>query len=326
MDEAGFFLDKVSYQASLVYPGGQVISQSPVAGTLKPAGTAIALLVSSGASPVNVPDIVGMQLAEARVVLNQQGLRLGQVAFQDMEDIPVGEVMSQEPPGLVRVAPGSPVTLIVSGTAEEVPVEGEGELPVEGEGETPGEGELPVEGEGEAPGEGELPSEGEGEVPGEGELPAEGEGEVPGEGEIPAEGEGEVPGEGEAPAEGESSSEGEGEGAAVVQDVLDMTPENARAVLEGAGFVVSEASECSDTVATGAIIRQSPGAGSTVPAGSTITLVVSTGACGEDTGGCCQGGAKVEGPGDAMKRMLGDWLLVGLSLAALVTLGVAGKE
>ena len=326
LDEAGFFLDKVSYQASLVYPGGQVISQSPVAGTLKPAGTAIALLVSSGASPVNVPDIVGMQLAEARVVLNQQGLRLGQVAFQDMEDIPVGEVMSQEPPGLVRVAPGSPVTLIVSGTAEEVPVEGEGELPVEGEGETPGEGELPVEGEGEAPGEGELPSEGEGEVPGEGELPAEGEGEVPGEGEIPAEGEGEVPGEGEAPAEGESSSEGEGEGAAVVQDVLDMTPENARAVLEGAGFVVSEASECSDTVATGAIIRQSPGAGSTVPAGSTITLVVSTGACGEDTGGCCQGGAKVEGPGDAMKRMLGDWLLVGLSLAALVTLGVAGKE
>lgn len=268
LDAAGFFTDRVSYQASLVYSEGQVISPSPVAGTMKPVGTAIALLVSSGASPVNVPDIVGMQLAEARVVLNQQGLRLGQVAFQDVEGIPVGEVMSQEPPGLARVAPGSPVTLIVSGTAEEVPVEGEGELPVEGE--TEGE----VEEEGEAPTEGETPAEGEIEV--------------------------------------------------VVVDVLSMTPQNARIVLEDAGFVVEETSECSDMVNAGAVIRQSPVGGSRALAGSTVTLVISTGPCGEDTGGCCQSGAKAESPGDVMKRMLGDWLLVGLSLAVLLS-GVARK-
>jgi|GEM_PF-909189 len=208
----------------------------------------------------------------------------------------------------------------------EVPAEGEGEIPAEGEGETPleGEGEIPAEGEGETPveGEGEVPAEGEGEIPaegegeasveGEGEIPAEGEGETPleGEGEIPAEGEGEIPaegegetpveGEGEVPAEGEGEIPAEGEGEAPVEGEGEVLPEGEGEVLpEGEGEVLPE------------------GEGEILPEGEGEILPEGESEGEEEDDGCGCGCNKNAPFPNAIKRTLGDFLLLGVTLAVL---------
>jgi|GEM_PF-1652587 len=219
----------------------------------------------------------------------------------------------------------------------EAPVEGEGEVPIEGEGETPieGEGEAPVEGEGEVPieGEGEVPIEGEGEVPieGEGEVPAEGEGEVPieGEGEVPIEGEGEVPieGEGEVPAEGEGEVPTEGEGEVPTEGEGEVPTEGEGEVpTEGEGEVPTEGEGEVPTEGEGEAPAEGEGE---VPVEGEVEGEVDGEQEGEAEGegegeeeacGCCGGCQENQKAGDVIKRYLGDWLLVGISLLTLLAL------
>jgi beta-lactam-binding protein with PASTA domain/tRNA A-37 threonylcarbamoyl transferase component Bud32 len=62
-----------------------------------------------------------------------------------------------------------------------------------------------------------------------------------------------------------------------VRDVTGRTEGDAEGLLQGDGFKTSSTSEPSDSVPKGRVIRTEPGAGSTRPEGSTITLVVSSG-------------------------------------------------
>ncbi|GII77686.1 putative serine/threonine-protein kinase [Sphaerisporangium rufum] len=62
-----------------------------------------------------------------------------------------------------------------------------------------------------------------------------------------------------------------------VPNVTELSLKDAKATLEGAGFKVRTIKEPSETVLKGSVIRQSPQAGAKLPAGTTITLVVSDG-------------------------------------------------
>ncbi|MCR5651792.1 MAG: Stk1 family PASTA domain-containing Ser/Thr kinase [Lachnospiraceae bacterium] len=62
-----------------------------------------------------------------------------------------------------------------------------------------------------------------------------------------------------------------------VEDVSGQTFEAARTRLTGLGFKVESQNLASDTVPSGSVISQTPVAGTQLPAGSTITLVVSSG-------------------------------------------------
>lgn len=62
-----------------------------------------------------------------------------------------------------------------------------------------------------------------------------------------------------------------------VPDVVGETQAAGTATLEGEGFVVAVDTAHSSTVAAGDIISQSPSAGAEVPAGSTVTIIVSLG-------------------------------------------------
>lgn len=64
----------------------------------------------------------------------------------------------------------------------------------------------------------------------------------------------------------------------LVPDISGMSQSEATAALEAAGYVVNVVNEPSDTVATGEIIRTEPAAGSPLAPGSTVTLVISSGA------------------------------------------------
>jgi beta-lactam-binding protein with PASTA domain len=112
--DAGLVVGTVTTQASETVPAGEVISQSPTAGTEVASGSAVDLVVSSGVQVVAVPNVVGMAQAAAETAITDAGLVVGTVTTQASDTIPAGEVISQNPTAGTEVAPGSAVDLIVS--------------------------------------------------------------------------------------------------------------------------------------------------------------------------------------------------------------------
>jgi beta-lactam-binding protein with PASTA domain len=105
-----------------------------------------------------------------------------------------------------------------------------------------------------------------------------------------------------------------------VPDVSGMTEEEAQTALTAAGLQVQTTEESSETVPAGQVISQTPEPGLTVAQGSIVNLVVSSGP--EDNGcGCagCQSG-KGRFTMDGLGEMLGNLLLLGLSVMVLTTM------
>ena len=112
----------VTQASSPTAPAGTVISQNPVAATLVPAGTPVALVVSSGPPPVPVPNVVGLTQAAAGTSLTAATLTTGAVTQASSATVSAGSVISQSPVAATLVAPGTPVALVVSSGPPLVPV------------------------------------------------------------------------------------------------------------------------------------------------------------------------------------------------------------
>ena len=95
-------------------PAGSVISQNPAGGASVLPGTAVDLVVSLGASPVLVPDVVGLEQAAAESAITGLGLVVGAVTTAQSDTVPAGSVISQDPIGGTQVALGAAVALVVS--------------------------------------------------------------------------------------------------------------------------------------------------------------------------------------------------------------------
>ncbi|MFD4876900.1 Stk1 family PASTA domain-containing Ser/Thr kinase [Streptomyces sp. NPDC058420] len=102
-------------------PKGSVISTSPDAGTKRHAGSAIALTVSKG-SAVDVPDVTGEDLDDAKADLQEAGLTVKVAAAQVTSEYDAGQVAQQTPAGDSQAAEGDTVTLTLSKGPEMVEV------------------------------------------------------------------------------------------------------------------------------------------------------------------------------------------------------------
>ncbi|MGE4180758.1 MAG: PASTA domain-containing protein [Limisphaerales bacterium] len=111
---AGLTVGGVTTANHPTVPAGDVISQDPVGGTSVAPGSSVALVVSAGPAPVEVPDVVGLDEAAAEAAITGAGLVLGVVTGANSDLVPVGVVISQDPAGGESVAPGSAVDLVVS--------------------------------------------------------------------------------------------------------------------------------------------------------------------------------------------------------------------
>jgi eukaryotic-like serine/threonine-protein kinase len=94
-------------------PRGFVIGTEPASGTERHAGSAIALTVSKG-SPVDVPDVTGEDLEEARADLTEAGLKVKAATGRVNSEFDAGQVALQTPVAGKRAAEGDTVTLTVS--------------------------------------------------------------------------------------------------------------------------------------------------------------------------------------------------------------------
>ncbi|MBK6011886.1 Stk1 family PASTA domain-containing Ser/Thr kinase [Streptomyces sp. MBT53] len=102
-------------------PKGFVISTDPGAGTERHAGSAIALTVSKG-SAVDVPDVTGEDLDEAKSDLQDAGLTVKVSDTEVTSEYDAGQVAQQTPAGDSQAAKGDTVTLTLSKGPEMVEV------------------------------------------------------------------------------------------------------------------------------------------------------------------------------------------------------------
>lgn len=102
-------------------PRGSVISTKPGKGTKVRAGSAVALTVSKG-SPVDVPDVTGEDLEDARADLEEAGLKVKIAPERVNSEHDAGQVARQNPGEGRQIAEGDTVTLTLSKGPEMVEV------------------------------------------------------------------------------------------------------------------------------------------------------------------------------------------------------------
>ena len=93
---------------------GQVISQTPEAGSIVKEQRTINLIVSRGGEVAAVPDLRGLNRKDAEIALKNAGLLLGKVDEQATSDVPPDSVLSQYPRPPAQVSKGTAVDIVIS--------------------------------------------------------------------------------------------------------------------------------------------------------------------------------------------------------------------
>jgi serine/threonine protein kinase len=89
-----------------------IISQDPEGGVMVRRKTVIKVLVSLG--PLEVPNLVGLSLEDARKVLESRGFRVGQIEYRQYQDFAADRVVETDPPYGSKLSEGDAVNLVVS--------------------------------------------------------------------------------------------------------------------------------------------------------------------------------------------------------------------
>jgi serine/threonine-protein kinase len=94
-------------------PEGQVIRQTPSAGSRVDPGSTVTIVVSEGKETAKVPNVIGKLRPDAVTALREAGL--DPTVSEQETDVPskVGKVTDQFPPPGAEVEPGSSVTIVV---------------------------------------------------------------------------------------------------------------------------------------------------------------------------------------------------------------------
>jgi beta-lactam-binding protein with PASTA domain len=111
---AGLVVGTVTMASSATVASGDVISESPSAGTSVNTGSAVNLVVSTGPAQVAVPSLVGDTQAAATTAITGAGLALGTVTTASSSTVASGDVISESPTAGTSVNSGSSVNLVVS--------------------------------------------------------------------------------------------------------------------------------------------------------------------------------------------------------------------
>ncbi len=115
LEKAGFVVNR-SESSSATVESNYVISQNPESGSKAPKGSAVTIVVSTGAedSKVRVPDLMGKEEDEAMAILVEAGLPLGSVGRINSDDFPENQVCYQSYSVGSFVDPGTPIDIKIS--------------------------------------------------------------------------------------------------------------------------------------------------------------------------------------------------------------------
>ena len=112
LEAAGFELGGVTERPSNT-PAGQVIEATPRAGAEATIPSSVALIVSAGPTVVLIPNVVGQTVSQARVLIENAGLMIGDVRTPDGDQLSDSSavVIATSPPAGAQVAAGSKISL-----------------------------------------------------------------------------------------------------------------------------------------------------------------------------------------------------------------------
>lgn len=113
IENAGFTFGSISQQTS-DQPRGAVIATNPAPGTTLDLPATVSITLSQGPSTVQIPDLTGRTLADARSALEQLGLTLGAMTRDTSSFTPENTVLGQVPAPGATVSAGASVSLRIS--------------------------------------------------------------------------------------------------------------------------------------------------------------------------------------------------------------------
>ncbi|WEO97940.1 Stk1 family PASTA domain-containing Ser/Thr kinase [Streptomyces sp. FXJ1.172] len=246
LETAGLEVGQVRRAYNDAVQRGTVISSDPAPGSRIRDNDSVTLTVSLGPETVNVPDVTGRTLAEARARLKADGLEPGMVTREFSDSVAKGSVIATAPQAGTKRHAGSAIALTVSkGSPIDVP---------------------DVTGDDPADARQQLTDAGLNVVVAPDRVNSEYD-----KGKVAQQ----SPGGGSQAAEGDTVTLTLSKGPQMVEvpDVTGDSVEDAHKALEGAGFKVSEDRGLlglfGDTVK-----KQSVKGGGTAPKGSTITITI----------------------------------------------------
>ncbi|MBI2940226.1 MAG: PASTA domain-containing protein [Chloroflexi bacterium] len=110
--EAAKLVAAVSPELTAAARPGTILRQSPEAGQRVPTGTKVDLVVATE-PPAQVPNVVGRSFRDAERLIEQAGLRIGNVATRRVLSLAGDRVTAQQPPAGTSLKRGEPVDLTV---------------------------------------------------------------------------------------------------------------------------------------------------------------------------------------------------------------------
>jgi len=113
IENAGFQFGPVRQQTG-EQPRGAVVGSDPPSGDSLPLPAVVRITISQGPSALQLPDLTGRTMADARLTLEQLGLRVGGISRDTSSFQPENTVLSQSPAAGNLVAAGSRVDLRIS--------------------------------------------------------------------------------------------------------------------------------------------------------------------------------------------------------------------
>ena len=113
----GFLFDIQDYENSNTIASGDIIDQTPEAGTKAKRGTTIYGIVSLGPAAPLVPNLIGLSPDEARHALEESGLALGNVSYR-ISETAIGYVCEQSVPPDTETTNGQAIDIVISASSE----------------------------------------------------------------------------------------------------------------------------------------------------------------------------------------------------------------
>ena len=113
IENAGFQFGPPTERAS-DQPRGAVTGSDPAAGGEIPLPAVVKIVISQGPSTLQVPDLAGRTVADARSTLEQLGLHLGAISRDTSSFQPENTILSQSPAPGQTIGAGGQVSLRVS--------------------------------------------------------------------------------------------------------------------------------------------------------------------------------------------------------------------
>lgn len=120
IENAGFDFGSIVTRES-IRPRGEVLQVTPAAGQTATLPATVSLAISGGPSTLDIPDLGGRTLPEARRLLEQVGLRLGPIAVDSFSTAAPNTIVGQRPGSGATVPAGSIVRVTIAPNVSALP-------------------------------------------------------------------------------------------------------------------------------------------------------------------------------------------------------------